>query len=104
MCTPMQEEPSRWNLKRSRSRASAAVVQADAAGINGSTDAGLTPFPPATMADAISDDRLFMVAEISSLLKIRRSDVYSACDHGHLLRYLKFEGIVQVEAATSRPG
>jgi hypothetical protein len=31
-----------------------------------------------------------------SLLKIRKSDVYSACDHGHI-RYVKFEGAVQVE-------
>jgi hypothetical protein len=71
-------------------------VQADAVGINGATDAGLTPFPSATLVEAIPDDRLFTVAEISLLLKIRKSDVYSACDHGHL-RYLKFEGVVQVE-------
>jgi len=36
------------------------------------------------------------VAEISSLLKVRKQDVYSACDRG-LLRYVKFEGVVQVE-------
>jgi hypothetical protein len=71
-------------------------VQADAAGINGATDAGLTPFPPATLVEAIPADRLFTVAEISALLKIRRSDVYGACDRGHL-RYVKFEGAVQVE-------
>jgi hypothetical protein len=70
---------------------------------------GAKPLESETLAEpgesgSFSDDRLFLVAEISSLLKIRRSDVYSACDHGHLLRYLKFEGIVQVEAATSRPG
>jgi hypothetical protein len=35
-------------------------------------------------------------AEISTLLKIRKSDVYRACDRGHL-QYVKFEGIVQVE-------
>jgi hypothetical protein len=84
-------------------------VQADAAGCDGSTDAGLTPFPQATLVDAIPEDRLFTVAEISSLLKIRKQDVYSACDRG-LLRYVKFEGVVQVEGreiktwiGTSRP-
>jgi hypothetical protein len=71
-------------------------VQADAAGSKGSTDAGLTPFRSSTLVDAIPDDRLFTVAEISSLLKIRRQDVYSACDRG-LLRYVKLEGFVQVE-------
>jgi hypothetical protein len=71
-------------------------VQADAAGINGATDAGLTPPAAATLVDAIPDDRVFTVADISALLKIRKSDVYSACDHGHL-RYVKFEGVVQVE-------
>jgi hypothetical protein len=71
-------------------------VQADAAEINGSTDAGLTPFRPATLVSAVPDDRLFTVAEISTLLKIRKSDVYRACDRGHL-QYVKFEGIVQVE-------
>jgi hypothetical protein len=71
-------------------------VQADAAGINGATDAGLAPFATATLVDAIPDDRLFTVAEISSLLKIRKQDVYSACDRG-LLRYVKFEGVVQIE-------
>jgi hypothetical protein len=71
-------------------------LQADAAGINGATDAGLTPLPPLSVVDAIPDDRLFTVAEISALLKIRRSDVYGACDRGHL-RYVKFEGAVQVE-------
>jgi len=76
--------------------ASTAVVQADAAGINGATDAGLTPSPLAPLVEAVLDDRLFTVAEISTLLKIRKSDVYSACDHGHL-RYLKFEGVGQVE-------
>ena len=76
--------------------ASATVVQADAAGCNGSTDAGLTRFPQATLVDAIPEDRLFTVAEISSLLKIRKQDVYSACDLG-LLRYVKFEGALQVE-------
>ncbi len=68
MCKPMQRESSRRNLRRSRS----------------------------PLVDAIPDDRLFTVAEISSLLKIRKSDVYSACDHGHI-RYVKFEGAVQVE-------
>jgi excisionase family DNA binding protein len=71
-------------------------VQADAAGSKGATDAGLTPLPAATLIDAIPDNRLFTVAEIAELLKIRRSDVYSACDRGHL-RYVKFEGAVQVE-------
>jgi hypothetical protein len=76
--------------------ASTAALQADAAGCKGATDAGLTPFPQATLVDAIREDRLFTVAEISSLLKIRKQDVYSACDLG-LLRYVKFEGVVQVE-------
>jgi len=78
--------------------ASTAVVQADAAGINGATDAGLTPSVPApgSLIGTIPDDRLFTVAEISALLRIRKSDVYSACDRGEL-RYVKFEGTVQVE-------
>ena len=78
--------------------ASTAVLQADAAGINGATDAGLTPSAaaPGSLVSAILDDRLFTVAEISSLLKIRKQDVYSACDRG-LLRYAKFEGVVQVD-------
>ena len=79
--------------------ASTAVLQADAAGINGATDAGLTPRSPAvpgSVVATIPDDRLFTVAEISTLLKIRKSDVYRACDRGHL-QYVKFEGIVQVE-------
>jgi hypothetical protein len=71
-------------------------VQADAAGINGATDAGLTPFRRAGLVDAIPDDRLFTVAEISALLNVRKSDVYTACDRG-LLRYMRFEGAVQVE-------
>jgi excisionase family DNA binding protein len=58
-----------------------------------STDAGLTP--PQSIA-SISDDRLFTVAEICSLLRIRKSDVYRACDQGSL-EYVKFEGAVQVE-------
>jgi len=58
----------------------------------------LTPFPPATLVDAIRDNRLFTVSEISVLLAIRKSDVYGACDDG-LLRYVKFEGAVQVERA-----
>jgi len=37
------------------------------------------------------------VAEVSALLRIRKSDVYSACDRGQL-RYVKFEGIVQIES------
>jgi len=48
------------------------------------------------LIDGIPDDRLFTVAEISTMVKIRKSDVYSACDRGHL-RYTKFEGTVQVE-------
>ena len=44
----------------------------------------------------IDDDRLFTVAEIAAVLKIRKSDVYSACDRGQL-RYFKFEEVVQVE-------
>ena len=59
-------------------------MQADTAGINGATDAGLTPFPSVILVDAIPDDRLFTVAEISAMLKIRKPDVYSACDLGLL--------------------
>ena len=72
-------------------------MSADATGINGATDAGLTPSQEAPrFLAAISDDRLFTVAEIAALLKIRKTDVYEACDSGRL-RYVKFEGIVQVE-------
>jgi hypothetical protein len=58
-----------------------------------STDAGLTP---SKFLASISDDRLFTAAEICSLLRIRRTDVYRACDQGSL-EYVKFEGAVQVE-------
>jgi hypothetical protein len=78
--------------------ASTSVLQADAAGINGSTDAGLTPSmaAPGSLVSTILDNRLYTAAEISALLKIRKSDVYRACDRGQL-QYVKFEGIVQVE-------
>ncbi len=48
--------------------ASTAVVQTDAAGINGSTDAGLTPpsgAVPGSVVGAIQDDRLFTISEVS---------------------------------------
>ncbi len=72
-------------------------MSADAAKCSPSTDAGLTPFgeQPGFLAD-ISDDRLFTIVEIAALLKIRRADVYEACDNGRL-RYVKFEGAVQIE-------
>jgi hypothetical protein len=74
-------------------------LQADAPEINGATDAGLTP-PSATVPGSVvaglTDDRLFTISEISALLKIPKSAVYSACDRGDL-RYVKFEGVVQVE-------
>jgi excisionase family DNA binding protein len=79
--------------------ASTAVVQADAAGINGATDTGLTPHSaavPGSVVAAIPDDRLFTISEVSGLLKVPRSAVYSACDRGEL-QYVKFEGAVQVE-------
>jgi hypothetical protein len=74
-------------------------LQADAAGINGATDAGLTPRPaalPGSVVAAIPDDRLFTITEIVALLKAPKSAVYSACDRGDL-QYVKFEGAVQVE-------
>ncbi len=45
---------------------------------------------------AIADDRLFNVSEVSGLLNVPKSFVYTACDHGDL-QYVKFEGVVQVE-------
>jgi excisionase family DNA binding protein len=74
-------------------------LQADAAGINGSTDAGLTlrsAAVPGSVVAAIPDDRLFTISEVSGLLKVPKSAVYSACDRGDL-QYVKFEGAVQVE-------
>ncbi len=79
--------------------ASPAVLQADAAGIDGATDAGLTPpwgALPASVVGGIPDDRLLTVAEVAAFLKVPKSAVYSACDLGDL-QYVKFEGIVQVE-------
>jgi excisionase family DNA binding protein len=79
--------------------ASTAVLQADAAGINGGTDAGLTPRSaavPGSVVATIADDRLFTIAEVAGLLKVPKSVVYSACDRGDL-QYVKFEGAVQVE-------
>src|SRR5260370_15813763 len=75
------------------------VVQADADGINGVTDAGLTPPPgalPASVVGGIPDDRLFTIAEVAAILKAPKSAVYSACYRGEL-QYVKFEGAVQVE-------
>jgi excisionase family DNA binding protein len=74
-------------------------LQADAAGINGATDAGLTPPSgalPASVVGGIPDDRLFAIAEVAASLKVPKSAVYSACDRGEL-PYVKFEGAVQVE-------
>ncbi len=72
--------------------ASAAVLQADAAGINGASGAA----QPGSVIAAIPDDRLFTISEVSGLLKVPKSVVYSACDRGDL-QYVKFEGAVQVE-------
>jgi hypothetical protein len=74
-------------------------LQADADGINGATDAGLTPGSaavPGSVVATIPDDRLFTIAEVTGLLKVPKSVVYSACDRGDL-QYVKFEGAVQVE-------
>ena len=78
--------------------ASPAVLQADAAGINGATDAGLTPRSavPGSVVSTIPDDRLLTIAEVTELLKVPKSIVYSACDRGDL-QYVKFAGVVQVE-------
>ena len=79
--------------------ASTAVLQADAAQINGATDAGLTPRSaavPGSVVATIPDDRLFAISEVAELLKVPKSAVYSACDRGDL-SYLKFEGAVQIE-------
>jgi Helix-turn-helix domain len=78
---------------------STVVLQADAGGINGPTDAGLTPRSAAvhdSIVATIPDDRLFTVSEVTQLLKVSRAVVYCACDRGHL-QYVKFEGAVQVE-------
>ena len=74
------------------------VMSADATKCSPSTDAGLTACPalPGSIVAEIPDNRLFTVAEIAALLKVRRSAVYSACDSGKL-RYVKFEGAVQIE-------
>jgi hypothetical protein len=74
------------------------LVSVDAPKCSPSTDAGLTPEQEVRLSSiaTLSDDRLFTVAEISAFLNIRRSDVYAACDAGHL-QYVKFEGAVQVE-------
>ena len=48
------------------------------------------------LVGGLPDDRLFTVAEIAALFKIRKTDVYEACDHGRL-GYVKFEGTVQIE-------
>jgi excisionase family DNA binding protein len=79
--------------------ASTAVLQADADGINGATDAGLTPLSaavPGSVVATVPDDRLFTISEVAGLLKVPKSVVYSACDRGDL-QYVKFEGAVQVE-------
>ena len=74
------------------------LLSADAAKCRPATDAGLTPIPasPAGFLDSISDDRLFTVAQVAELLQIRKTDVYAACDKGHLA-YVKLEGAVQIE-------
>jgi hypothetical protein len=74
-------------------------LQTDAGGINGATDAGLTPRSaaiPGSVVAAIPDDRLFTISEVSGLLNVPKSAVYSACDRGDL-QYVKLEGAVQVE-------
>jgi hypothetical protein len=79
-------------------------LQADAAQINGATDAGLTPRSaavPGSVVAAIPDDRLFTISEVSGLLNVPKSAVYSACDRGDL-QYVKFEGAVQVEGRDLR--
>ncbi len=81
------------------------VLQADAAGINVATDAGLTPpsgAPPGSVVAAIPDDRLFTISEVAALLNVPKSAVYSACDRGDF-QYVKFEGAVQVEGRDLKP-
>ncbi len=51
---------------------------------------------PDSVVTTIPDDRLFTISEVAGLLKVPKSVVYSACDRG-LLRYVKFERVVQVE-------
>ena len=46
---------------------------------------------------AIPDDHLLSVADVCALLQVRKAVVYGACDRGEL-EYVKFEGVVQVEA------
>jgi hypothetical protein len=62
------------------------------------TDAGLTPNRDELLAslEQLPDDRLFTVAEVASLLHIRKADVYTACDQG-ALPYVRFECAVQIE-------
>jgi excisionase family DNA binding protein len=55
---------------------------------------------PGSVIAGIPDDRLFTISEVSALLKVPKSAVYSACDRGHL-QYVKFEGAVQVEGRES---
>jgi hypothetical protein len=112
---PVDRRPSPWqaadqDLQADATRIKAAeslaldqrvnepLASADAAKCTPSTDAGLTPQQRLSVSSImpLSDDRLFTVAEISALLDVRRSDVYAACDAGHL-QYVKFEGAVQVE-------
>ena len=73
-------------------------LSADASKCAPSTDAGLTRSERSLRmaVAALPDDRLFTLAEISMLLKVRKSDVYAACDRGDL-EYVKFQGAVQVE-------
>jgi excisionase family DNA binding protein len=97
MCTALQTISSRRKTAGFHWTLAHPVLSPDAAKCSPSTDAGLTPIAvPGTLIDSISDDRLFTVAEVAALLNVRKSDVYSACDRGGL-RYVKFEGIVQVE-------
>jgi hypothetical protein len=51
---------------------------------------------PGSVVAAIPDDRLFTISEISGLLKVPKSVVYSAGGRRDL-RYVKFEGALQVE-------
>jgi excisionase family DNA binding protein len=73
-------------------------LSVDASKCSPATDAGLTPnqTPAHGLLDAISDDRLFTVVEVAELFKVRKTDVYKACDGGNL-PYVRFEGAVQIE-------
>src|SRR6266850_1879982 len=78
MCTEMQRESSRWNLRRSRSpraRRSCKPMQPESTAL-------LTPRSavPGSVVSTIPDDRLLTIAEVTELRKVTKSIVYSACD------------------------